>query len=72
MSRRLNSRLNFRLAMIHLRVGPSHHGNFLAFTIIGIPFAWADLKLAVIALWPISKMIVAADDAPLRYPRTQV
>jgi uncharacterized membrane protein YccF (DUF307 family) len=41
---------------------------FLAITIIGIPFAWAHLKLAAIALWPIGKMIVPADDAPLRYP----
>jgi uncharacterized membrane protein YccF (DUF307 family) len=40
----------------------------LALTIIGIPFAWAHLKLAGIALWPIGKMIVPADDAPLRYP----
>ena len=41
----------------------------LAITIIGIPFAWAHLKLAGIALWPIGKMIVYADDAPLRYPQ---
>jgi uncharacterized membrane protein YccF (DUF307 family) len=40
----------------------------LAVTIIGIPFAWAHLKLAGIALWPIGKIIVMADDAPLRYP----
>ena len=40
----------------------------LAITIIGIPFAWAHLKLAAIALWPIGKIIVPADDAPLRYP----
>lgn len=40
----------------------------LAMTIIGIPFAWAHLKLAGIALWPIGKIIVPADDAPLRYP----
>jgi uncharacterized membrane protein YccF (DUF307 family) len=40
----------------------------LAVTIIGIPFAWAHFKLAGIALWPIGKMIVPADDAPLRYP----
>jgi uncharacterized membrane protein YccF (DUF307 family) len=32
----------------------------LAFTIVGIPFAWAHLKLAGIALWPIGKMIVPA------------
>ena len=30
----------------------------LALTIIGIPFAWAHLKLAGIALWPIGKAIV--------------
>jgi uncharacterized membrane protein YccF (DUF307 family) len=30
----------------------------LAISIIGIPFAWAHLKLAGIALWPIGKMIV--------------
>lgn len=30
----------------------------LAITIIGIPFAWAHLKLAGMALWPIGKMIV--------------
>src|SRR5450631_2343700 len=30
----------------------------LAVTIIGIPFAWAHLKLAGIALWPIGKTIV--------------
>ena len=40
----------------------------LAVTIIGIPFAWAHLKLAGIALWPIGKIIVPADAAPLRYP----
>ena len=32
----------------------------LAVTIVGIPFAWAHLKLAAIALWPIGKMIVPA------------
>jgi uncharacterized membrane protein YccF (DUF307 family) len=36
----------------------------LAITIIGIPFAWAHLKLAGIALWPIGKMIVPADSPP--------
>ena len=33
----------------------------LAVTIIGIPFAWAHLKLAGLALWPIGRMIVPAD-----------
>jgi uncharacterized membrane protein YccF (DUF307 family) len=32
----------------------------LAVTIVGIPFAWAHLKLAGIALWPIGKLIVPA------------
>ena len=32
----------------------------LAITIIGLPFAWAHLKLAGIALWPIGKVIVPA------------
>jgi uncharacterized membrane protein YccF (DUF307 family) len=36
----------------------------LALTIIGIPFAWAHLKLAGLALWPIGKMIVPADAMP--------
>jgi uncharacterized membrane protein YccF (DUF307 family) len=35
----------------------------LMLTIIGIPFAWAHLKLAGIALWPIGKMIVPIDAA---------
>jgi uncharacterized membrane protein YccF (DUF307 family) len=30
----------------------------LAVTIVGIPFAWAHLKLAGLALWPIGKAIV--------------
>jgi uncharacterized membrane protein YccF (DUF307 family) len=38
----------------------------LAITIIGIPFAWAHLKLAGIALWPIGKMIVPAESVPVR------
>jgi uncharacterized membrane protein YccF (DUF307 family) len=42
---------------------------FLAITLIGIPFAWAHLKLAGIALWPIGKMIVDADEAPFHYRR---
>ena len=33
----------------------------LAVTIIGIPFAWAHLKLAGLALWPIGKIIVPID-----------
>jgi uncharacterized membrane protein YccF (DUF307 family) len=32
-----------------------------ALTIIGIPFAWAHLKLAGLALWPIGKVIVPVE-----------
>ena len=35
----------------------------LAITIIGIPFAWAHLKLVPISLWPIGKMIVSSEEA---------
>jgi len=35
----------------------------LAVTIIGIPFAWAHLKLAGLALWPIGKVILPAEGA---------
>ena len=41
----------------------------MAITIIGIPFAWAHLKLAGIALWPIGKMIVPVEDLRPPYPR---
>ena len=34
----------------------------LAITVIGIPFAWAHLKLAGLALWPIGKMIVPIEE----------
>jgi uncharacterized membrane protein YccF (DUF307 family) len=33
---------------------------------LGHPFAWAHLKLAGLALWPIGKAIVPAQNAPLR------
>lgn len=35
----------------------------LAITIIGIPFAWAHLKLVPISLWPIGKMILDREAA---------
>ena len=38
----------------------------LAITIIGIPFAWAHLKLAGLALWPIGRAIVPSDQPPWR------
>jgi uncharacterized membrane protein YccF (DUF307 family) len=39
------------------------HAVCFAITIVGIPFAWAHLKLAKIALWPIGRMIVPIDEA---------
>lgn len=35
----------------------------LAVTIIGIPFAWAHLKLVPISLWPIGRAIIDSDAA---------
>lgn len=35
----------------------------LAITIIGIPFAWAHLKLAMLSLWPVGKAIVTTEEA---------
>lgn len=43
------------LALLHLIIAIA-----FAITIIGIPFAWAHLKLAGLALWPIGKTIVPA------------
>jgi uncharacterized membrane protein YccF (DUF307 family) len=37
----------------------------LAITVIGIPFAWAHLKLAGLALWPIGKIIVPLNSRPV-------
>jgi uncharacterized membrane protein YccF (DUF307 family) len=46
------------LALGHLLFALGH-----AITIIGLPFAWAHLKLAGLALWPVGKMIVPIDEA---------
>jgi uncharacterized membrane protein YccF (DUF307 family) len=37
----------------------------LAITIIGIPFAWAHLKMIPLAVWPIGKTIVTTEEAEL-------
>lgn len=47
------------LALYHLSLAVG-----LAITIIGLPFAWAHLKLAGLALWPIGMEIVPYDDRP--------
>lgn len=41
----------------------------LAITIIGLPFAWAHLKLAGFALWPIGRTLVATDSRRTHYYR---
>ena len=41
----------------------------LAVTIVGLPFAWAHLKLAGLALWPIGKDVVAPNDLQASYTR---
>ena len=40
-----------------------------AATIIGLPFAWAHLKLAGLALWPIGRIIVPIELPPVGYVR---
>jgi uncharacterized membrane protein YccF (DUF307 family) len=42
----------------------------LAVTIIGIPFAWAHLKLALLSLWPIGRTIVSIEEAALLRDRS--
>jgi len=41
----------------------------LGVTIIGLPFAWAHLKLARLALSPIGKMVVFAGEVPPSHPQ---
>lgn len=51
----------FVLAGWWLALGHLVAAVLLAVTIIGIPFAWAHLKLAALAVWPIGKIIVPED-----------
>jgi uncharacterized membrane protein YccF (DUF307 family) len=48
--------------------GVSRSSSSLALTIIGIPFAWAHLKLAGLAPWPIGKVIVPIEQAQFGFP----
>jgi len=59
----------FLLAGWWLALGHLITAVLLAITIIGIPFAWAHLKLAGLALWPIGKVIVPAGEEPFRGSR---
>jgi uncharacterized membrane protein YccF (DUF307 family) len=56
----LGNVLWFVLAGWWLALGHLITAIMLAITIVGIPFAWAHVKLAGLALWPIGKMIVPA------------
>jgi uncharacterized membrane protein YccF (DUF307 family) len=38
----------------------------LGITIVGLPFAWAHLKLAGLALWPIGQEVVSREEAERR------
>jgi uncharacterized membrane protein YccF (DUF307 family) len=58
----LGNVLWFILAGWWLALGHLIEAVLLAITIIGLPFAWAHLKLAGLALWPIGKMIVPIED----------
>ena len=48
------------LALAHLSLAVC-----LAFTIIGIPFAWAHVKLAMASLFPVGKTVVPVDEFSL-------
>ena len=48
------------LALAHLATAIG-----LAVTIIGIPFAWAHLKMIPLAVWPVGQTIVTAEEAEL-------
>jgi uncharacterized membrane protein YccF (DUF307 family) len=45
------------IAIAHLVIGIG-----LCLTIIGIPFGWANIKLAAVAIAPLGKDVVSADD----------
>jgi len=51
----------FVLAGWWLALGHLIAALFLAITVIGIPFAWAHLKLAGYGLWPIGRSVVRHD-----------
>ncbi|MFI7587579.1 YccF domain-containing protein [Spongisporangium articulatum] len=51
----------FLLAGLWIAIAHVLAGVALCLTIIGIPFGWANLKLAAVALFPLGKEIVASD-----------
>ncbi len=53
--------IGWQLALLHVLTA-----GLLALTVIGIPFAVANLKLALLALWPFGRVIVPLDDLRAR------
>lgn len=53
----------FVLAGVWLALGHVALAISLGITIVGIPFAWAHLKIAAVALVPVGKMIVTRHEA---------
>jgi uncharacterized membrane protein YccF (DUF307 family) len=52
----------FILAGVWIAIGHLVLGVALCITIIGIPFGWANIKLAAVAIAPLGKEIVSHDD----------
>jgi uncharacterized membrane protein YccF (DUF307 family) len=52
----------FLLAGLWIAIGHVATGIALCATIIGIPFGWANIKLALVALAPLGMEIVSSDD----------
>ena len=52
----------FLLAGLWIAIAHIVTGIALCITIIGIPFGWANIKLAAVALFPLGKEIVPSDD----------
>ena len=55
----------FLLAGLWIAIAHVVAGVALCLTIIGIPFGWANLKLAAVALAPLGKDIVSSDEMRL-------
>jgi uncharacterized membrane protein YccF (DUF307 family) len=52
----------FLLAGLWIAIGHLVTGIALCITIIGIPFGWANIKLALVAIAPLGKEIVSSND----------
>jgi uncharacterized membrane protein YccF (DUF307 family) len=52
----------FLLAGLWIAIGHVITGIALCITIIGIPFGWANIKLAAVAIAPLGKEVVSSND----------